>query len=288
MEVTHQLMRYVCAVSKQSNFHRAAQICHTSQPNISIQIKKLEAHYNFDIFIRNKRYVVPTAKGKEVIATFESVLKQLHSLEGLYAKKVPNEFRLGVFSSIAPYILPKIVKLFQTEFPNVNLIITEDFTQRLVDQAKKGQLDGVILANDDDLEQEFNTYLLFEEPFYLAVSSTHKFAQKKEVQIQDVLYERVLLLKEGHCLRDQVLEFCKRYSIKSYHPFESGSLETLKALIAIDYGVGFIPQICVKAEPGLRFLPLQTSLSTRSVSLFCLNQYLYKDFLDEISAKLGN
>lgn len=287
MEVTHQLMRYVCEVAKQKNFHKAAEICHTSQPNISIQIKKLESHYNFEIFIRNKRNIITTTKGKEVISTFELILNQLNKLESLYEKKMPSDFKLGVFSSIAPYILPNIIKIFHQKFPNVNLVIVEDFTQRLITLLKKGTLDGLILANDKELEKELNCNSLFTEPFFLGVSKKHTLANKKLIQISDLKTERILLLKEGHCLRDNVLDFCKQHNINSYHQFESGSLETLKSLIAIDYGVGFIPEICVQKDRKLNYIKLNTPLSQRSISLCCTKKFPYKQFLEKLKSHLS-
>ena len=286
MEITHQLMRYVCEVAKKGNFHKAATACHTSQPNISIQIKKLENYYNFKIFTRNNRYVAPTSKGKEVIATFESILNQLQHLESLDAKKAPNEFRLGVFSSIAPYILPIIIKTFKSHFPTIHLVIIEDFTQRLVAQAKKGTLDCIILAHEPELSSQFNTKVLFSEPFFLGVCKTHELALKKKVSLQTLQNEHILLLKEGHCLRDNVLEFCKKHNITSYHQFESGSLETLKSLIAINYGVGFIPKICIKKDSSINYIALDSSLIQRTISVFYSRSYAYDSFLNSFIKKL--
>ena len=288
MEVTHQLMRYVCEVAKQKNFHKAAEICHTSQPNISIQIKKLENHYNFDIFIRNKGNVIPTTKGKEVVSTFELILNQLNKLESLYEKKMPSEFKLGIFSSIAPYILPNIVEIFNKNFPSINLVIVEDFTHRLIPLLKKGNLDGLLLAKDKNLEKELDCNYLFTEPFYLGVSKKHKLAYKKSIQISDFKKERILLLKEGHCLRDNVLEFCKQHNINSYHQFESGSLETLKSLISIDYGIGFIPEICVQKDKKLSYIKLDTPLFRRSIALCCTQKFPYKQFINKLNSYLSN
>ncbi|MBA95212.1 MAG: hypothetical protein CMP21_05625 [Rickettsiales bacterium] len=287
MNVSSQLMIYVCELARTGSFHKTAITCNTSQPNISMQIKKLEKQLQIDLFDRSQKKVLPTPKGREVITLFNSILKQLDSLQYLHDKQIPESLKLGIFPSIAPYFLPTIITTIKETFPTCTLHITEDKTERIITKLSSGELDIVIAASPIQ-EESLVEIPLFEEPFVLAVSKNHTFSKEKHISLQQIKKETILLLQEGHCLRDHIMEICKQNKLAMYHQFESASLETLRMLIKLDIGVSFIPEICKNTQHDMVYIPFKEPKPKRKISFYTKKNYPFKSFLNNMNKKLGH
>ena len=265
MNISTQDMTYVCELAKHLHFGRAAQACHTSQPNLSVQIKKVESELGVIVFERSNKSVWLTTKGKPVIAAFTQVLTQLKDLESS-CKDSKKEIRIGIFPTLAPYLIPKILPQLKTELPNSTIYIVEDKTAVIVEKIQSGDLDCILAAHPIDTKNLDYT-LLFKDPFYLAVSTSNPLASKKKVGLQDIQKEQLMILEEGHCLRDQALEFCFSDTFSIDTSYEATSLETIRALVATNNGVTLIPELCLDTNTQIKYIPFKESIS-RTIGLY--------------------
>lgn len=277
-------MRYVCEVAKHGHFGKAALHCNTSQPNISAQIKALETQLGILIFNRKKTPITLTAKGKEVYGIFKDTLHQLDALTRLKNKNTPTHLKLGIFPSLAPYYLPAVLKQWQSDFPTIPLHIHEDKTAAIVQALTQGHLDCIIASpplNDPSLlSQE-----LFKDLFYCAVHPSHPFAQQTHVSLSSLSNEPVLLLQDGHCLRDQTLAICPSHAPTNTPAVTS--IETLLTLIAANYGIGIIPAICKQPTSRLCYIPFKDPIPFRRVCLFWNPTHQYLHFFKHMLCTLG-
>ena len=225
-------LRYLVAVAEHRHFGRAAEACFVSQPTLSTQLKKLEEFLGVTLVERNNRQVMLTPVGESIVAQAERVLRESNQLVGIAeAHRDPygGDFRLGIIPTIAPYLLPKVLGPLRKTFPNLRLQLTESQTAVLTTLLKGGELDAAILAlpiDDDHIESA----LLYREPFFMAVSRQHGKAKKKSVSLTDLDGEDVLLLEDGHCLRDQALAVCNSNNAVENTNFRATSIETLRQI----------------------------------------------------------
>ena len=278
INVSSQVMMYVCELARTGNFHKAARVCNTSQPNISMQIKKLEDQLAVKLFDRSNKHIQPTPKGRDIINLFTKILDQLNTLHTVKNKQFPESLILGIFPSIAPYLMPDIMRIKQTIFSGETLHILEDKTERIITELVNGRIDIIIAASPIKAENIIEIPL-FEEDLYLAVSKKNKLAKLTEIQATQCRHEMILLLQEGHCLRDQMVTICKQHDLKIYQQLESASLETLKMLIKLNIGVSFIPEICKSNEADIAYIPLKNPKPKRKISLFTKKNYPYQELL---------
>ena len=265
MNISTQDMVYVCELAKQLHFGRAAQACHTSQPNLSVQIKKVESELGAALFERSNRAVWVTKKGELVISIFTQLLAQLKDLESS-CKEEKKEIRIGIFPTLAPYLIPKILPQLKTKLPDITVYIVEDKTNIIIEKLRSGELDCILAAHPIDTKHLDYT-LLFKDPFYLAVSTNNPLATKNKVGLDDIQTEHLMILEEGHCLRDQALEFCFSDTFSIDKSYEAASLETIRALVATDNGVTLIPELCLDTNIHINYIPFKEPIS-RTIGLF--------------------
>ena len=250
-------LKYIVAVARERHFGKAAEACFVSQPTLSVAVKKLEEELELKLFERSANEVTVTPLGEEVVRQAQSVLEQAASIKDI-AKRgkdpLAGPLRLGVIYTIAPYLLPELVKNVIARTPQMPLMLQENFTVKLLEMLRTGEIDCAILAEpfpDTGLAMA----PLYDEPFVAAVPRTHALAKLSSVTAEQLKSETMLLLGTGHCFRDHVLEVCPEFARFSSNAegirksFEGSSLETIKHMVAAGMGVTLVPRLSV--PPGL-------------------------------------
>lgn len=262
-------LQYLVAVAELRNFSQAAEQCHVSQPTLSNQIKKLEDTLGATLFERTNKRVILTDVGAQVLASARRILKEvevMHETAALAHNPLGGTFRLGAFPTLASYIFPQLVPKIKETMPELRVILIEEKTQRLVEMLRAGELDAALLAlpvDDDFLISE----PLLEDEFYLAVPEGHELSMRNSVTIDELSGYHLLLLEEGHCLRDQALEVC-RLSGADEQDFRAAGLETLRQMVKAGTGITIMPEIAIQPdETGICYIPFEAPVPTRIIGL---------------------
>lgn len=252
-------LQYIVAVADLQHFGKAAEQCHVSQPTLSGQIKKLEEQLGMVLFERTNRSVMPTQAGAGIIAIARRMLRDADAIREqatLARDPLAGSFRLGAFPTLAPYLFPELAPAITAKLPNLRLILVEEKTQTLLDQLRDGTLDAALIAlpvQDDKLQ----SLPLFEDEFRLAVALKHPLAVQHSVSLDDLGNASLLLLDEGHCLRDQALEVCQLYTLEVEQDFRATGLETLRQMVRIGTGITLMPEIAIrKSDADIAYLPI--------------------------------
>jgi LysR family hydrogen peroxide-inducible transcriptional activator len=241
-------LTYLVALADYRHFGRAADASFVSQPTLSTQIKKLEAELGVTLIDRAPRKVLLTDAGEQIVARARNVLHEIAQIKSIARQQQDPEsgtLRLGIFPTLGPYLLPHVLDRLRTSLPRLELLLTEEKTESLLKRLHAGQLDAAILAqpiHDAGLRAEF----LFEEPFVLATPSGHALAGKPALKVADLAHQQLLLLEEGHCLRDQALEVCHLSNASERSEFRATSLETLRQMVAMNVGITLLPVLAVQ------------------------------------------
>lgn len=248
--------RYVLAVAEQTHFGRAAQNCHISQPALSGQIRKLEDYLGVALFERTNRRVRVTPIGEEIVVLARQLIATVDLIEETaVAARDPlsGPLRLGMIPTIGPYLSPLILPGIRQQLPNMSVTLVEGFTHDLERRLLEGELDMAILATEpgDGKLKERGLYI---EPFQVALPMGHKLASSKMIPAADLVPGEMLLLSEGHCLRDQVLDVCHAEKASKTPNTRETSLETILALVAAGDGITMVPSLALRtndAVPGI-------------------------------------
>ncbi len=241
-------LNYLVALAEHRHFGRAAAACFVSQPTLSTQIKKLEEELGVSLVERAPRKVMLTPAGREAAARARSIVAEVEQMKEAARRSRDPEagtVRLGIFPTLGPYLLPHVIPRLRERFPQLELLLVEEKSDILLSQLRNGQLDVVLLAlplHDEQLHTEF----LFEEPFVLAVPGNHPLAQRHSVRLGELAEQRLLLLQDGHCLRDQALDVCHLAGAMEKPEFQATSLETLRQMVAANVGATLLPLLAVK------------------------------------------
>jgi len=263
--VTLTELRYIVAVARERHFGHAAEACFVSQPTLSVAVKKLEEELGVQLFERGPGEVTVTPSGLKIVEQAQRVLEEASRIKDLAAAgrdPLAGALRLGAIYTIGPYLLPKLVPILRRTAPAMQLHLQENFTHRLSDALKGGEVDVIVIAlpfNEPGIE----TRALYDEPFFVAVPKGHAWEMRKRVTSEELGKESLLLLGEGHCFRDQVLEFCHTTRTRA---IEGGSLETIRQMVASGVGITVLPSTSINQEvrdPLIRILPLRPEPSRR-------------------------
>jgi LysR family hydrogen peroxide-inducible transcriptional activator len=279
-------LRYLVALSDHLHFGRAADACFVSQPTLSTQIRKLEDELEVELFERSPRHIMLTDVGARVVERARVVLRETDQIREIARRTQDPEsgsLRLGLFPTLGPYLLPHIVQRIRARFPRMELLLVEEKTEDVLRGLREGSLDAGILAlpvHDDQLHVE----PLFEEPFVLAVPSSHPLAGSGEAVATEVMEgESVLLLEDGHCLRDQALEVCHFAGAAERVGFRATSLETLRQMVAAGVGVTLLPILAVRPpvpmSDDIRLIPFKTPVPSRQIAMLWRKTSAYREFL---------
>ena len=258
----HQL-RYAVAVARAGNFSRAAEQCHVSQPSLSQQILKLEAELGELLFERTKREARPTPHGEAFLQRAVRILEEVDA-----AKREANDAKdllsgtvtLGVIPTVAPYLLPGVMAAFAKKYPGVEMIVHEEPTPRLLKMLHGYEID-IALASLPLERDRLEIRELFTEELLLALPPNHPLSSKSVVPDSELDHAHLIAMKEGHCLGDQLLNFCNRRNIRPKISFRSAQLETIQALVTAGIGMSLIPAMAISS--GKKNLPAFRSLGPR-------------------------
>jgi len=263
-------LKYIVAVAREKHFGRAAEACFVSQPTLSVGIKNLEEELQVKLFERSANEVTVTPLGEEIVRQAQSVLEQAASIKEL-AKRgkdpLSGPLRLGVIYTIAPYLLPELVRHSIDKTPQMPLMLQENFTVKLLEMLRTGEIDCAILAEPFP-DTGLAIAPLYDEPFMAAVPSNHPLAKQDSISAAELKAETMLLLGNGHCFRDHVLEVCPEFAKFSSDAegirksFEGSSLETIKHMVAAGMGVTLVPRLGVPKDALLASGKKKKSLDT--------------------------
>ena len=270
-------LRYIVAVARERHFGRAAEACHVSQPTLSVAIKKLEEELDLKIFERGASEVSVTPLGEAIVRQAQAVIEQAAAIKEIAKRgKDPlhGPLRLGIIYTIGPYLLPELVRHAIELTPQMPLMLQENFTVRLLEMLRTGELDCAILAEPFP-DAGLAIAPLYDEPFMVAVPSSHPLARRARISAPALKRETMLLLGTGHCFRDHVLEVCPEFARFSSDAegirksFEGSSLETIRYMVASGMGITVVPQLSVPrdGQPHVTFIRFEDPVPSRRVVL---------------------
>ena len=272
-------LKYIVAVARQKHFGHAAEACFVAQPTLSVAIKKLEDELGVVIFERGGTEISMTPLGMKIVAQAELVLEQTAAIKEIAKQNkdpLVGPFRLGIIYTIAPYLLPPLVKMMIERVPKMPLVLQENFTVKLVEMLRQGEIDAAIMALPFP-EQGLITQPLYDEPFVVAMPRDHEWADRTSIGALELKSQTMLLLGNGHCFRDQVLEVCPemaRFSTTGdgiARTFEGSSLETIRHMVASGIGITVLPRASVQdmetVDGNVRFVPFDAPEPSRRIVL---------------------
>jgi len=264
-------LRYLVALADECHFGRAAERCHVSQPTLSAQIRKLEEYLGAVLVERSPRRVALTPAGQRVVERARRLLQEADAIVELArADRDPlaGALKLGLIPTVGPYLLPHVAGRLRRELPRLKLMLYEYQTGPLTEKLRAGEIDMGILALPVPLDG-LESASLYDEPFMLAVPAHHALAARDRVRVDDLKGETLLLLEDGHCLRDQALEVCGRVRVNEEQDYRATSLETLRQMVAAGHGVTLLPELAatapVGAARGLRIKPFVKPAPGRTI-----------------------
>jgi LysR family hydrogen peroxide-inducible transcriptional activator len=270
-------LRYIVAVARERHFGRAAEACHVSQPTLSVAVKKLEEELEVKLFERGASEVSLTPLGEQIVRQAQAVLEQAAAIKEIARRghdPLAGPLRLGIIYTIGPYLLPTLVRRTIARTPQMPLMLVENFTVRLLEMLRSGELDCAILAEPFP-DAGLAIAPLYDEPFVIALPRSHPLAAREQIGSAELKRETMLLLGTGHCFRDHVLEVCPEFARFSSDAegirksFEGSSLETIKHMVASGMGLTVVPWLSVPPEPQphVAYVPFAPPVPTRRVVL---------------------
>ena len=262
---TIKQLRYLIALGEYMHFGKAAEACFVSQSAFSVAIRELESTLGVQLFDRTNKRVTITAMGQEIIVQARLVVRDLEALVDM--TRVSNEplsgkLRLGVIPTISPFLLPKLLPQLRSHFPQLQLFLQEDTTQRVYEKLMSGALDLILIAFPYEL-RNVEKMTLFKDPFLLAYKKGSKFIEAQKVTADHLESESILLLEDGHCLREHALSACKIRNLNKVSHFAASSLLTLIEMVEADLGVTYLPEMA-KGSPMLKNTNIQTQAMPKS------------------------
>jgi len=246
--MTLQELKYLVALADHGHFGRATAACFITQSTLSTQIKKLEDQLGVTLFDRSLKRVTPTPIGREILQAARNIIEESERIREVarHAQDpMTRTVSLGVIPTLGPYYLPQALTLAQQKHPGLRLLLREEMTPQLIEHLLDGKLDAGLLAlpvADDNLKIE----PLFHKPFHAALPAAHPLAAHDMLRVSDILGEKLLLLDEGHCLRDHALEVC---GAGAREEVRATSLETLRQMVGMGLGITLLPALAVDAAP---------------------------------------
>ena len=273
MNVSFRQLEYFVAVAERLSFRAAADACFVTQPGLSAQLKDLERLLGVQLFERNQRTVLLTPAGETLLPLARGILTasgEFVDLARSLTQPLSGTLRLGVIPTVAPYLLPKMLPALRRRYPQLQVRLHEDLTHRLLELLSHGRLDLLLVALEADLGN-VSTLALATDPFVVAVPAQHRLAKRKRVTEADIAAEQVLLLDDGHCLRDQALAVCHTSGASEVGDFRASSLNTLVQMVAGGLGITLLPRLSLEVEaPQLSqivILPFRKPEPSRTIGL---------------------
>jgi LysR family hydrogen peroxide-inducible transcriptional activator len=280
-------LQYLLAIAEHKHFGRAADSCFVSQPTLSSQIMKLEEQLGLQLIERHRRGVLLTPEGDALVVKARSVIlaaKDFEESANLLLDPFAGERHIGLIPTLAPYLLPHIMEPMNQALPKVDFFLYEEKTSKLLEDLNSGKLDLLILPWLDDM-QGFEHVNLFSEDLVLAVHASHPLAQKDKSSLADLRGMPVLNLEDGHCLRDQALDFCSSAGASEDVRFQATSLETLRYMVASNMGITLRPKLATLQMPAISslvYVPFKAPIPRREIVLLTRPNYIRVDAVQKI------
>lgn len=279
-------LEYIVALDTYRSFGIAAEKCFVTQPTMSMQVHKLEEELGIKLFDRTKQPISPTDIGIEVIEQARTILKESYKLKELIndqKKVISGELRIGIIPTMAPYLMPQIISAFMKKYPDVQLVIWEYMTDQIISELKNGLLDCGILSTPLE-DKSLQESPLFYESFVAYLSKSSPLTSKKNLQASDIDLDDLWLLNEGHCMRNQILNICKRKKSNEVKAFEynTDSVETLKRMVEMNKGITLLPELSisdfsVKQLDRIRYF--KSPQPTREISIVTHRNFLKRKLI---------
>lgn len=267
-------LKYVIAVADKKSFVEAAKQEYVSQPALSMQIAKLEDELGVKIFERSKKNFIVTDVGKIIIESAKKIVNQLDDLKNeikFYQDPYQGDLVIGAFPTLASYFYPNFLDKAIRILPKIRFLLIEEKTEILIKKLEQGKIDIAFLANPVK-HDNLHFAEIFCEEFYLAVNHKHQFAKYKKISLSQIDSKELMLLDEGHCLRDQALEVCFLSGIKEQNSFRATSLETLRQMVAVGAGITLVPKIAIDSNPKIKYIAIKEA-PKRTISIFYRKNY---------------
>ncbi|MGE5472174.1 MAG: hydrogen peroxide-inducible genes activator [Bacteroidota bacterium] len=287
-------MRYIVALARERHFGKAAEACHVSQPTLSVALKKVEGQLGAALFERTAADVRITAIGERIVTQARRVLDEAVRLEEIAESTgdpLSGQLRVGIIYSIAPYLLPQFIPALHQYAPNMPLFLKEDFTGNLIPALKAGELDVIVIALPF-AEAGLVAQAVYQEPFRVVVPAAHPWSRREAISTDELDGQNLLLLGQGNCFRDQVLESCPRLSAPDglAHSLEGGSLETIRYMVASGAGIAVMPSTAadplIDKEALVKVLPFAGEQPSRTVGLVWRISFPRPQAIDAVRAAL--
>ena len=286
-------LKYLVALADHRHFGKAAAASFVSQPTLSTQIRKLEDELGVALVERAPRKVMLTAAGQDVVQRARRIVAEVEQMkESARRSQDPGSgtLRLGVFPTLGPYLLPHVVPGLRERFPELELLLVEEKSDALLQRLREGKLDAILLAlplHDDQLHAE----PLFEERFVFAAPKQHPLAGNDVLSMAQLSDETLLLLEDGHCLREQALDVCRLSGAQEKSGFRATSLETLRQMVAAGVGVTLLPALSVHEpiaqSPNIRLVPFRDPPPSRQIALVWRKSSALDGFLHQLADVIG-
>jgi LysR family hydrogen peroxide-inducible transcriptional activator len=264
-------LKYLVAIADTRHFGQAAELCHVSQPTLSAQLRKLEEYLGVPLVERQPRRVMLTAAGEQIIVRARRIAEasdEIVEIARSHKDPLAGRLRIAFLPTIGPYLLPSIAPKIRKALPRLELMLYEYQTVPMLEKLRAGELDMGVLALPVEMDG-LDSRELYEEPFVVALPSDHPLTKKTQLRIEDLDGVTMLLLEDGHCLRDQALDACSRVDVNEKQDFRATSIETLRQMVAIGAGVTLLPELASRgghASPkGLVLRPFVKPVPTRRI-----------------------
>ncbi len=262
---TVKQLRYLVELEKYAHFGKAAEACFVSQSAFSVAIRELESTLGTQLFDRTNKRVTITTMGREIVVQARLVIRDLEALMDMAwvsSEPLSGKLRLGVIPTISPFLLPKLLPKLHSHFPQLKLFLQEDTTRRVYERLMNGELDLILIAFPYEL-RNVEKMNLFKDQFLLAYRNNSQFIETKKVTVDHLQSESILLLEDGHCLRDHALSACKIRNLNKVSHFAASSLLTLIEMVEADLGVTYLPEMA-KDSPMLKNTNIKTQALQKS------------------------
>ena len=264
-------LHYFVVLARVGHFGEAAKQCFVSQPTLSMQIKKLEEELGVLLFERDNKRVLITDFGRQLVSRAADILTKVAELKEtarMVCEPLSGVLRLGVIPTVAPYLLPLVLPVVQQALPKLKIWLIEEKTNHLTEQLSAGDLDAAIMAAP--IPVDFSKQALYDEPFYFACSSSSPMAKKTLMKTSALKDQSVMLLEEGHCLREQAITLCHLVQAETYANFTATSLETLRLMVQANYGVTLLPALAARQMKAdqLSVIAFEKPAPSRTIALY--------------------
>ncbi|ALB01621.1 hydrogen peroxide-inducible genes activator [Francisella persica ATCC VR-331] len=282
-------LEYIISVYETKSFITASEKCFVSQPALSMQIKKFEEYIGIQIFERGTKQVLITKSGMKIVNQAYKILDEVNNLKKIAEPLLENgkiSISIGAFPTLCPYLMPKILPAIKRDFPNLSIAIVEEKTDILVKMLDQGKIDFALLTTPTE-NYQFKRKKVFDDKFYVAVAKTNPLAKNKQICVKEIVQHNLMLLDEGHCLRDQTLKLCALQEFNN-NDFKGSSLETLRQMVSIDEGITLVPKIaCTKAE-NVKYINIDSRDFFREIDLVMRKSSIYADLFNKIAKIISN